>query len=95
LDHVRKLVDLDGHAEAVGELPFHHRDPFDRMPIVQGRMEGPTIVTADRKSSRTTRRSSGLDRENRPQVTPRSPMFPPAEYSNVQPQLAPPDSPVR
>jgi PIN domain nuclease of toxin-antitoxin system len=34
---------------ALAELPFHHRDPFDRMLIVQARQEGLTIVTADRK----------------------------------------------
>jgi PIN domain nuclease of toxin-antitoxin system len=44
-----KLPITFGHAEAVGELPLHHRDPFDRMLIVQARMEGLTIVTADRK----------------------------------------------
>ena len=35
------------HAEAVARLPHHHRDPFDRMLIVQARMEGMTLVTAD------------------------------------------------
>lgn len=37
------------HTAALAELPFHHRDPFDRMLIVQARHEGLTIVTADRK----------------------------------------------
>lgn len=32
---------------AVAELPLHHRDPFDRLLIVQARMEGFTLVTAD------------------------------------------------
>lgn len=36
-------------AAALVELPHHHRDPFDRMLIAQARMEGLTIVTADRK----------------------------------------------
>ena len=35
------------HAIAVGELPDHHRDPFDRMLIAQARTEGLTIVTSD------------------------------------------------
>lgn len=35
------------HAYAVGELPMHHRDPFDRMIIAQARLEGLTIVTHD------------------------------------------------
>jgi len=37
LDHVLKTE----------SLPFHHRDPFDRMIIAQGIMEKWPIVTAD------------------------------------------------
>jgi PIN domain nuclease of toxin-antitoxin system len=44
-----KLPLTFAHAAAVAELPFHHRDPFDRMLIVQARQETLTIVTADRK----------------------------------------------
>jgi PIN domain nuclease of toxin-antitoxin system len=36
------------HGLAVGQLPMHHRDPFDRLLIAQARCEGLTIVTADR-----------------------------------------------
>ena len=36
------------HALSVDSLPYHHRDPFDRMLIAQARMEGLRIVTADR-----------------------------------------------
>lgn len=36
------------HAQAVGELPLHHRDPFDRLLIAQARLEGCAIVTGDR-----------------------------------------------
>jgi PIN domain nuclease of toxin-antitoxin system len=36
------------HGLAVGQLPLHHRDPFDRLLIAQARCEGLTIVTADR-----------------------------------------------
>ena len=36
------------HGLGMAELPLHHRDPFDRMLIVQARAEGLTIVTADR-----------------------------------------------
>lgn len=39
------------HGLAVGELPPHHGDPFDRMLISQARVEGLTLVTADRKLS--------------------------------------------
>lgn len=35
------------HAVAVGALPFHHRDPFDRTLIAQAKVEGLTLVTAD------------------------------------------------
>ncbi len=37
------------HAEAVAGLPLHHRDPFDRLLIAQARIEGLTLLTADRK----------------------------------------------
>ena len=37
------------HALAVGELPDHHSDPFDRMLIAQARIEGLTLVTEDPK----------------------------------------------
>lgn len=36
------------HAVAVGDLPHHHRDPFDRMLVAQAQIEGLTIVTSDR-----------------------------------------------
>ncbi|MGW8322164.1 MAG: type II toxin-antitoxin system VapC family toxin [Thermodesulfobacteriota bacterium] len=35
------------HAHAVGDLPPHHRDPFDRMLVAQATVEGLTIVTRD------------------------------------------------
>ncbi|MFM8534787.1 MAG: type II toxin-antitoxin system VapC family toxin [Acidimicrobiia bacterium] len=36
------------HAEALAQLPLHHRDPLDRTLIAQARVEGATIVTHDR-----------------------------------------------
>lgn len=36
------------HAYAVGDLPMHHRDPFDRMIIAQAMIEGLRVVTHDR-----------------------------------------------
>ncbi|MBN9089871.1 MAG: type II toxin-antitoxin system VapC family toxin [Reyranella sp.] len=36
------------HIKRVQALPFHHRDPFDRMMIAQAIEEGLTIVTRDR-----------------------------------------------
>jgi PIN domain nuclease of toxin-antitoxin system len=35
------------HAWAVGRLPLHHRDPFDRLLIAQAKVEGVAILTAD------------------------------------------------
>ncbi len=35
------------HAHTVGDLPPHHRDPFDRILIAQATVEGLTIVTRD------------------------------------------------
>jgi len=35
------------HAWAIGALPPHHRDPFDRMLVTQAQLEGLTIVTRD------------------------------------------------
>ena len=36
------------HSSIVATLPFHHRDPFDRMLIAQARHEGFTFVSRDR-----------------------------------------------
>ena len=36
------------HAEEVQRLPFHHRDPFDRILVAQARVEGATMVSHDR-----------------------------------------------
>ena len=35
------------HAIAMGALPLHHRDPFDRTLIAQAQVDGLTLVTAD------------------------------------------------
>ncbi|MGI8627412.1 MAG: type II toxin-antitoxin system VapC family toxin [Geodermatophilaceae bacterium] len=37
------------HAERAGDLPGHHRDPFDRMLIAQAQVENLTIVTRDKQ----------------------------------------------
>jgi len=39
------------HALAVRDLPPHHKDPFDRMLIVQAQTDGLTLVTHDRALS--------------------------------------------
>ena len=44
------LLDITSvHAETAGDLPRHHGDPFDRMLIVQARLDHLTIVTEDRQ----------------------------------------------
>jgi PIN domain nuclease of toxin-antitoxin system len=40
------------HAHIIGELPAHHRDPFDRMLIAQALFEGFTLVTRDSRFKR-------------------------------------------
>ena len=35
------------HAAAVRDLPFHHRDPFDRLIVAQAKQEGIAVVTND------------------------------------------------
>lgn len=40
------------HGKAVEHLPLHHRDPFDRLLIVQAQAEDATIVTSDSQFGR-------------------------------------------
>ncbi len=35
-------------AELLGDLPFHHKDPFDRMLITQALFSNLTLLTSDR-----------------------------------------------
>lgn len=45
-----QVLPLDAdHGLAVGALPMHHRDPFDRLLIAQARSAHLTIITADRR----------------------------------------------
>jgi PIN domain nuclease of toxin-antitoxin system len=47
-----KLLQIDpSHIKAVGKLPYHHRDPFDRMLIAQAQVERLVILTSDRQFS--------------------------------------------
>lgn len=39
----------DRHMAALQALPFHHRDPFDRMLIVQSDIEQMPLLTSDEK----------------------------------------------
>jgi PIN domain nuclease of toxin-antitoxin system len=36
------------HLDALAALPFHHRDPFDRLLVAQARSLGAAIVSKDR-----------------------------------------------
>lgn len=42
-----QLPILSEHALAVGALPDHHRDPFDRILVAQAQLEGMHLVTRD------------------------------------------------
>jgi PIN domain nuclease of toxin-antitoxin system len=35
------------HAQHVEHLPWHHRDPFDRLLVAQASLEGHALVSAD------------------------------------------------
>jgi len=37
------------HVELAAALPFHHRDPFDRLLVAQAIAEGLVLVTSDKK----------------------------------------------
>ena len=37
------------HASALEDLPWHHRDPFDRILVAQAKVEDLVFLTADRK----------------------------------------------
>lgn len=39
-------ITLD-HAERQASLPWHHRDPFDRLLVAQAQVEGVPLVSAD------------------------------------------------
>jgi PIN domain nuclease of toxin-antitoxin system len=45
---IRSLDITHEHALRAGELPAHHRDPFDRLLIAQSLSEQMTLLTADR-----------------------------------------------
>lgn len=49
---MRPLPVTLAHAAALRDLPLHHRDPFDRLMIVQALVEGLAVVTHDRAFAR-------------------------------------------
>lgn len=44
-----RLPITDDHALRVAGLPFHHRDPFDRLLVAQAQVEGMSILSKDEK----------------------------------------------
>ncbi|MDG1733824.1 MAG: type II toxin-antitoxin system VapC family toxin [Thalassotalea sp.] len=40
------------HAEQAGNLPTHHKDPFDRMLIAQAQSEGLQLISTDEHFSK-------------------------------------------
>ncbi len=44
-----ELAISSAHTAATAGLPSIHRDPFDRVLVAQARVEGVTLLTADRK----------------------------------------------
>jgi PIN domain nuclease of toxin-antitoxin system len=49
---VTALPVLHAHALGVATLPPHHRDPFDRLLIVQAQLERVPVLTADAQFAR-------------------------------------------
>lgn len=47
-----RLEISSSHVWAVGDLEFHHRDPFDRLLVAQAMLEGVTLVSSDREFAR-------------------------------------------
>lgn len=45
---VAALPVTHSHALHVGQLPHHHRDPFDRLLIAQAQLDGLTVLTSDK-----------------------------------------------
>ena len=41
------LAITTAHAWLAGQLPHHHRDPFDRMLVAQAQLQGLTLTTRD------------------------------------------------
>lgn len=46
-NRIESLPIMDIHAFAAGQLPYHHRDPFDRMLIAQARLESLALISND------------------------------------------------
>ena len=49
---IQPLSITHSHALAVGDLPPHHRDPFDQILIAQARVEKMVLLTSDHQLSK-------------------------------------------
>lgn len=47
INNIKSLPIEMSHALQISTLPNHHRDPFDRVLVVQAQLEGLPILTAD------------------------------------------------
>lgn len=50
-NRIESLPIIDAHAFRAGQLPHHHRDPFDRMLIAQAQAESLTLLSDDQQLS--------------------------------------------
>lgn len=48
-NRIEPLPIIDAHAFRAGELPRHHRDPFDRMLVAQAQMQSLVLLTNDQQ----------------------------------------------
>jgi PIN domain nuclease of toxin-antitoxin system len=46
-NRISSLTITDEHAFLAGQLPPHHRDPFDRMLVAQSNFENMTLISSD------------------------------------------------
>lgn len=49
INNYQILAAEKAHIFKIHELPFHHRDPFDRLMIAQAQIEDLPIISADKK----------------------------------------------
>lgn len=47
IENIEILAISPEHIQQVSVLPFHHRDPFDRMIIAQAQIENLSVITND------------------------------------------------
>ena len=50
-NRIESLPIIDAHAFGAGQLPHHHRDPFDRMLVAQAQAESLTLLSDDQQLS--------------------------------------------